>query len=55
MEAYAVLVESNFTVKPSQYLGLPEEMVDHDAERAFIIASINKHNEDLKKAAKKKH
>lgn len=52
MEAYSVLVNSNFVVKPSQYLGLPPEMVDHDAERAFIIASIRKHNDDLKKAQK---
>lgn len=48
-----ILVKSNFCIWPSRYLGIPEEEVDHEAERAFLIASVQKQAKDQKKAEEK--
>lgn len=48
-----VLVTSNFAIFPSRYLGISEQDLDRDCERAFILASLQKKQKDEEKAAKK--
>ncbi len=48
-----ILVKSNYAIWPSQFLGIPKEVVDEESERAFIIASIQKQAKDQKKAEEK--
>ena len=48
-----ILVKSNYVIWPSKFLGIPEELVDQESERAFILASAQKQAKDQKKAEEK--
>lgn len=54
MEAYTVFWSSNCAIMPSRYLNYPPDRLDTEAERAFILACIEKKQKDEAKANGKK-